>query len=134
MFHLPPTAKRVQIHTSACANRKIQAQAAQHTKELETADTKQLKYRLDQLDQEWDTERVLETNASILVLSGLLLSRKNKAWLLLSLGVSAFLLQHALQGWCPPLPVIRSLGVRTPREIESERSDVLSILHRRTAP
>ena len=36
-------------------------------------------------------------------------------------GVAAFLLQHALQGWCPPLPVFRWYGVRTQSEIEQER-------------
>jgi hypothetical protein len=33
----------------------------------------------------------------------------------------AFLLQHALQGWCPPVPFFRSRGVRTAREIDQER-------------
>jgi len=35
--------------------------------------------------------------------------------------VAAFLFQHAVQGWCPPIPVLRRLGVRTSREIELER-------------
>jgi hypothetical protein len=35
--------------------------------------------------------------------------------------VTAFLLQHALQGWCPPVPVFRRLGVRTTAEIDRER-------------
>ncbi|WP_206335452.1 hypothetical protein [Natronolimnobius sp. AArcel1] len=35
--------------------------------------------------------------------------------------IAAFLLQHALQGWCPPLPFLRRLGVRTQREIDAER-------------
>jgi hypothetical protein len=35
--------------------------------------------------------------------------------------VAGFLLQHALQGWCPPLPVLRRLGVRTADEINQER-------------
>jgi hypothetical protein len=26
-----------------------------------------------------------------------------------------------LQGWCPPLPILRSLGVRTADEINEER-------------
>jgi hypothetical protein len=30
-------------------------------------------------------------------------------------------MQHALQGWCPPLPLLRRLGVRTQQEIERER-------------
>jgi hypothetical protein len=35
--------------------------------------------------------------------------------------VAAFLLQHALQGWCPPLSIFRRRGVRTAREIAEER-------------
>jgi hypothetical protein len=34
---------------------------------------------------------------------------------------SGFLLQHALQGWCPPVPLLRQLGFRTSYEIEEER-------------
>ena len=30
-------------------------------------------------------------------------------------------LQHAVQGWCPPLAVWRRLGVRTQSEIDEER-------------
>jgi hypothetical protein len=40
---------------------------------------------------------------------------------LLTGAVGFFLLQHALQGWCPPLPVIRKMGVRTVEEINNER-------------
>jgi hypothetical protein len=35
--------------------------------------------------------------------------------------VSGFLFQHAVQGWCPPVPVLRRLGFRTAYEIEEER-------------
>ena len=31
------------------------------------------------------------------------------------------LFQHAVQGWCPPIPLLRRLGIRTSREIEIER-------------
>jgi hypothetical protein len=34
--------------------------------------------------------------------------------------VMAFLFQHAVQGWCPPVPVLRRLGFRTVYEIEDE--------------
>jgi hypothetical protein len=33
-----------------------------------------------------------------------------------------FLFQHAIQGWCPPVPVLRRLGFRTANEIEQERT------------
>jgi hypothetical protein len=32
------------------------------------------------------------------------------------------MLQHALQGWCPPLPFIRKRGVRTADEINAEKT------------
>jgi len=78
--------------------------------------------RLRELDEEWDIERVLETNASMIAFLGLLLGAAvNRRWLLVPGFVTAFLFQHAVQGWCPPLPILRRMGVRTSREIEIER-------------
>lgn len=58
----------------------------------------------------------------MIVLLGLALAtRVRKTFLLLPAGVFGFFAQHALQGWCPPIPVFRRLGVRTQREIERER-------------
>lgn len=134
MFKLPPTAKRVALHTPAHANQAIATATAARLEALENADLGSLLSRLEALDREWDTERVLEANASALILAGLALGKAvNRKWLLLSMGVSAFLLQHALQGWCPPLPLIRTLGVRTAQEIEDERAKVLAILDKRAA-
>jgi hypothetical protein len=45
----------------------------------------------------------------------------SRRWLALPALVAGFLMQHALQGWCPPLPVLRRLGFRTQREIDQER-------------
>jgi hypothetical protein len=58
--------------------------------------------RIEELEREWDIERVIEANASSLALSGVLLGIfSRKKWLLLSGAVCGFLLQHAIQGWCP---------------------------------
>jgi hypothetical protein len=35
--------------------------------------------------------------------------------------VTGFLLQHAVQGWCPPVKYFRRRGVRTAEEIAEER-------------
>jgi hypothetical protein len=45
----------------------------------------------------------------------------DRRFLLLPAAVITFFAQHALQGWCPPIPVFRRRGVRTRREIERER-------------
>lgn len=78
--------------------------------------------RIDELDREWDIERALETNAATVSLLSLILARMhNRKWMWLSTGVAAFLLQHALQGWCPPVSLFRRLGIRTQGEIDREK-------------
>jgi hypothetical protein len=83
----------------------------------------QIEARLEELDREWDIERTLEVNMSSIALTGLVLAATvNRKWLLLPATVLGFFMQHALQGWCPPLPALRRLGVRTTKEIAAERN------------
>ena len=77
--------------------------------------------RLNALDKEWGIERTLETNAGIIALVGLGLSMFWPKAKLLPAIVAGFLVQHAVQGWCPPVPLMRRLGVRTTKEINEER-------------
>jgi hypothetical protein len=87
-----------------------------------------LSRRIEQLDSEWDMERVLETNASALALSGVLLGLfVNRKFFIVPCIVLPFLLQHATQGWCPPIPFFRSRGVRTRKEIETEKVAVKAL-------
>lgn len=89
----------------------------------------QIPERLRRLDAEWDVERALETGSATLTLTGLALGTLvNRKWFLLSAAVQGFFLQHALQGWCPPLPVFRKLGFRTQGEIQAERHALLQLL------
>lgn len=79
--------------------------------------------RLRELDAEWDIERTLEANASTLAFAGIVFGvTVDRRWLALPGIVTAFLFQHAVLGWCPPLPLLRRMGVRTAREIETERT------------
>ncbi len=88
-----------------------------------SADDRTIRRRLVELDREWDTERVLEANAAVITLAAVSLgAAHSRRWLALAGVVPAFLLQHALQGWCPPLELIRRLGVRTRQEIDAERT------------
>jgi hypothetical protein len=77
----------------------------------------------------WDVERVLKVNASTQALTRVILETlKDKLWYILPGGVAPFLLQHGLQGWCPPLPILRKFGLRTRREVDEERC-ALRALH-----
>lgn len=88
----------------------------------------QIDQRLEELAREWDVERWLQLNSAALSLAGLSLAMAHsKWWLLLPVAVQGFFLQHAVQGWCPPLPVFRRLNVRTEWEIQRERAALLAM-------
>ena len=119
---LPPTAERVACHTPDAVNDAIRERTEARVLRFEGADGAAIDARLRALDAELGIERALQTNASILVLAGTVLGATGaRRWLLLPAAVLSFFAQHALQGWCPPLPVMRRLGIRTVREIEQER-------------
>lgn len=118
---LPSTSERVPRHSGADATRRIQQEAADRVRWL-ASHPEQIEQRLRELDQEWDIERTLEANAATIALGGTLLGIfVDRRFLAVPVAVTGFLLQHALQGWCPPLPLFRARGVRTMREIDEER-------------
>jgi len=120
-FTLPPSASRVQRHTNVQVQERIRLCTVENIART-VSSPESINTRLGELEREWDVERVLELNAALLAFSGVILGTfVNRKWLYLSLGVTGFLAQHSLQGWCPPLPVLRRLGVRTRKEIEQER-------------
>ena len=78
--------------------------------------------RIDELDREWGIERTLEMNAGAFAFTGLLLGAiVSRKWLILPAIVGAFLMQHAVHGWCPPIELFRKMGVRTRSEIDREK-------------
>ena len=118
---LPSTVERVPRQTDP----EINDQIADETRESVArccADPAAIETRLRELDHEWDIERTLEANAATVALAGTVLGATvDRRFFALPAVVAGFLLQHALQGWCPPLPVFRRLGFRTQAEIERER-------------
>lgn len=119
---LPATTARVEHATSESVNERIAADTRRRLRHL--ADhPRDIGRRLAELDREWDIERTLEANAATLAFTGTALGALvDRRFLLLPALVTGFLLQHALQGWCPPVPILRRLGVRTAGEIERERT------------
>ena len=118
---LPSTHDRVPRHTSEEINDRIHQDIAQRLHRI-VGTPATFARRLRELDEEWDIERAIELNASILALAGVVLGLfVHPYWLILPGLVTAFLLQHALHGWCPPVPVLRRWGFRTADEIGKER-------------
>ena len=125
---LPATMERVPAHTRKHINARIERETIANIAATLRAD--RIDERLHELDCEWDTERTLQTNFAIVSLLGLGLSFFNRRWMLLNVVASGFMLQHSLQGWCPPLALFRRLGVRDPGEIERERMALLALRDR----
>lgn len=118
---LPATDERVPLHTRPRDNRRIHARTLHDVSRYFEAPDEIITARIHELEREWDIERTLEANAATVSLAGLALGiLVDRRFLLLPVAVAGFLLQHALQGWCPPLPVLRRLGVRTAAEIHQE--------------
>jgi len=121
----PPTSQRVCLRTDPKINEEIKKQTIRNLNIFKNGNEADLTERIKTLNLEWDTERVLEVNASMLILlSSYLGTKTGRIWYLVTGMVGAFMLQHALQGWCPPLPIIRKWGVRTSEEINAEKTSL----------
>jgi hypothetical protein len=112
----------VRAKTSAETLQQIDAAIDEKILYFSTQPKEVISQRIAELDREWDIERWLETNASTVALTSLVLGvGKNRLFLLVTGTVLGFLLMHAVQGWCPPVPVLRKFGVRTRSEIDREK-------------
>ncbi|MGE5628859.1 MAG: DUF2892 domain-containing protein [Solirubrobacterales bacterium] len=123
MKHIfPDTIKRVQINTDAEINGRIMERTLDNICDFVCKSKEEINERINELDSEWDIERVLETNAgTAIIISTILGSKVNKKWFFATGVVGGFLLQHALFGWCPPVSILRRLGIRTSSEINFEK-------------
>jgi hypothetical protein len=111
----------VRAKTDPQINQKIDSQIEERIRFYATQPRAAISSRIEELDQEKDIERYLETNAAAIALGGIVLGLVRKKWLLLSATVLGFMLQHATKGWCPPVPLLRKFGIRTRREIDREK-------------
>lgn len=120
---LAPGKDRVRAVSLRRTNERVDREMRERVARYAHRSRAELTARIHTLESEWDMERMLMLNASLLLLTGLWLGRRVDArWRLLPTAVAAFLLQHAVQGWSPPVFLFRRLGVRTRKEIAAERS------------
>lgn len=103
-------------------NEKIDAKIEENLQHYQQQNRESIEGRIAELDKEWDVSRLLALNAASLSLVGVILSATvSKKWLWLPGVVTTFLIQHAIQGWCPPIALFRQLGVRSRKEIDREK-------------
>lgn len=115
-------ADRVREGTAGEINARLDREASGRVARYAARGAGEITRRIGELEREWDIERVPETNASALAFLGVALAAAHsRKWLVLPGAVTPFLFQHAVQGWCPPVPLFRRLGVRTREEIDREK-------------
>jgi len=118
-----PVVDRVRANTWPPLNERLDNEAQLRLREAaDSASSDDLTTRITQLDYEWDFDRTLEAEASVMGLVGLALGLAlDKRLLAVPAFVAAMLLLHATHGWYPLLPIFRRVGVRTRDEIDRER-------------
>lgn len=119
---------RVREHTSESVNAKIDRETATRIAEYQRLGPVERGRRLAELDREWDIDRGLMLLFS--ALGGLTFTlgmtrmrplKRWNGWLSVFSTQVGFMGFHAAMGWCPPVVLLRRLGVRTKKEIEGER-------------
>lgn len=122
---------RIRLHTIQGINEKIDRETMDNVlafKKLPKDKRVEISRRIEELNQEWDVDRVVMTNFAVVGGTTILRSLwKKKALGALAIQMS-FLLYYAVKGWCPPLPIFRKLGFRTKSEIEREKNELVKIL------
>ncbi len=119
---LASTIDRVPRNTTDQVNEEIRRQTEENIARCAAGGPGAIDRRLAVLDQQWDIERTLQTNFALVALLGIALGELvDRRWHLVSALAAGFMVEHALQGWCPPVPIFRRLGFRTTAEIDHER-------------
>ncbi|RCW44459.1 DUF2892 family protein [Halopolyspora algeriensis] len=119
---------RGRTHSSKDVTRHLDQQRLERIARCVDAPSAEVTHHVTDLDRSWDIERTLEANAAtISLVSVALATTHSRRWLILAAVVPAFLLQHAVQGWCPPIAVFRRWGSRTRHEIDAERTAIKAL-------
>jgi len=119
---IPCTATRVVLNTHEKLNEQVLQRIREKVVTCAQSHPQAIEKRLTELDQEWDTDRLMETTAALTMLVGIgLAAAFSPWWMLLAAVAGVCLLSHGLFGWDPLLPMYRGWGVRTSLEIDYER-------------
>jgi len=112
---------KIRATTDPDINHRIDEKAERDLRYFSVQSEDVITSRLEDLDREWDVDRVIECNASCIALTGLVLGMFHRKWLLLSAAAMGVLGMHVSKGLCPPTTALRRLGLRSRQEIDAEK-------------
>lgn len=128
-----PSFDRVRARTSSRVNARLDDELQGRLLDLESQGPEAMRARIEQIDREWDIDRMLI--AMFPIVGGItheLGHRVHRAFSYLFRVQLGFMLSHAIVGWCPPVPVLRRLGFRTRQELDDEKHTLEGMLARTT--
>lgn len=112
---------RVRRYTATEQQRKLDAAMEKRIRLYASQPVEVISERIVELTREWSIERYLQINVAVVGLTAVALAvSKNRNWGYVACAGLAFFLFHAVEGFDPPLPLLRKAGVRTRAEINSE--------------
>ncbi len=120
-FALRNEADRTRRNTPRAINRRIDRQTETNLRNYSVRTPQAIDRRIAELRSEWSIERYLQLNVAAVGLSGIALAlAADRRWAYATCAALAMFMTHQLQGFDPPLPLLRKLGIRTREEIDEE--------------
>lgn len=126
MDYQPPSQDQVRDKSPASVNKRIDREARGALVEASTP--AEIRARIAELDSEWHIDRALIAVFSVVggftslrAMGRIKRTGHSGLWGALFFTQIGFLAHHAFKGWCPPVSVLRRLGLRTAQEIAAER-------------
>ncbi|MEW5853783.1 MAG: hypothetical protein AB2A00_33720 [Myxococcota bacterium] len=119
---------RVRAHTAHRVNERIDRLTEANVQHIARQGRGAIHRRLSELDREWDVDRVMQVIIPVAATISLQLGRRHRFARYAARAQLGWLAFHAFTGWSPPMVLLRRLGVRSAKEIETERQALLGLL------
>lgn len=112
---------RVRRYTSEEQLRRMDDAMEDRLRMYASASPNVIEDRIEELRREWSIERYLQLNVAAVGLASVAAAATHdRRWGIVACTGLAFFLFHAIEGFTPPIPILRRLGIRTRAEIDAE--------------
>lgn len=113
---------RVRENTMQYVNEDLDERAEDRVRGYARSSREEITARIKELEAEWSIERLIESEAPLMALTGLGLGAfVNRKFLVLPAFVFGMVALHGVQGWYPMMPLFRRMGFRSRKEIDREK-------------
>src|SRR5437868_14413080 len=101
---------RIRAHTASYVNDRIDEVTRAKIERITKSGRDAIIARIGELEHEWDIDRAVCAFFPVVGTLALQLSRRRAIFRNVVQAQMAFLLMHAVVGWCPPVVLLRRLG------------------------